>query len=76
MFTFHNTFPEEQSTRLDDDWDRQVHVVRVDQAHREARVPCERAVHCALTQHLKKGKFTTYIFRCLVNTKFAFRSFY
>ena len=41
-----------QGPHLDDDGDRQVHVVRVDQAHREARVAGERAVHRALTQHL------------------------
>ena len=38
---------------LDDDGDGQVHVVRVDQAHREARVPGKRAVHRALPQHLR-----------------------
>ena len=38
---------------LDDDGDGQVDVVRVDEAHSEARVPRKGAVDCALPQDLR-----------------------
>ena len=37
---------------LDDDWDREVHVVGVDKADSETCEACKCAVHCTLTQDL------------------------
>lgn len=37
---------------LDDDWDRKVHVVGVDEADSETCEACKCAVHCTLTQDL------------------------